>query len=170
MEKKSGVLLATVFWSCFSFYRLIFIPLTFIISESKLLATSLIISLVGIIITVPWANGNQICIWIGFTLIGIGISPIFAAAYGILNKYVDTTPRITSFILSVGIIGESFHPAIAAALMTHNMIIFLYYLGLLGLIYITSFAILIIYCKKSLKAPLAHPKLVEKSSISISHF
>ncbi|XP_053208276.1 major facilitator superfamily domain-containing protein 4A-like [Panonychus citri] len=151
MDKKSGVLLATVFWSCFSFYRLIFIPLTFIISESKLLATSLTISLTGLLITVPWANNNEICIWIGFTLIGIGISPIFAASFGVLNSYIIITPRIVSIILSITLIGESIHPAIAAFLMTKKMIVFLYYLGALGISYILSLMILIVYCKKALE-------------------
>ena len=149
MDKKSGVLLATVFWSCYLFCRLIFIPLTFIISESKLLVTSLIISLVGIIITVPWANDNQICIWIGFTLIGIGISPIFAASLVILNKHIRVTARIVSIILSITLIGASFHPVIAASLMNNNMIIFLYYLSGLGITYILSFGLLTVYCRKN---------------------
>ncbi|XP_053208159.1 major facilitator superfamily domain-containing protein 4A-like isoform X2 [Panonychus citri] len=81
MDKKLSVLVATVFWSCFSFTRLIYIPLTFIIGEAKLQIIALIISLCGIFVTVPWALYDETCMWIGFTLIGVGISPIFASSY-----------------------------------------------------------------------------------------
>uniref|UniRef100_T1KTQ4 Uncharacterized protein n=1 Tax=Tetranychus urticae TaxID=32264 RepID=T1KTQ4_TETUR len=71
MDKKTGVLLATVFWSCFSFYRLIFIPLTFMVGGTKLLALSLLLTLLGVVVSVPWANSNEACLWAGFTLVGL---------------------------------------------------------------------------------------------------
>ncbi|XP_015795274.1 major facilitator superfamily domain-containing protein 4A [Tetranychus urticae] len=173
MAKKTGVLLATAFWICFSFYRLLYIPLTFIISEQKLLVTSLFISTVGIFVTVPWANTHEICIWLGFMLIGTGMSPIFCAAYGMLAQYITMSARISSMLFIAGVIGESVHPAIAAALMANNPVIFLYYVGVLGISFIVLFSALLVYyntalknCNKNQRPQVAEARL----SISISHF
>ncbi|XP_053212447.1 major facilitator superfamily domain-containing protein 4A-like [Panonychus citri] len=173
MDKKTGVLLTTVFWSCFSFYRLIFIPLTFVISQTKLLISSLIISLVGILITVPWANYYTSCIWAGFTLIGIGISPIFSAAYGMLAKHIIVTSKISSIVFIPGVLGESIHPAIAATLLDKNPISCLYYIGVLGILFVSIYLILLVYCARVFKVPasLQHREVAERSSIrSISRY
>ncbi|XP_015786559.1 sodium-dependent glucose transporter 1 [Tetranychus urticae] len=153
MDKKTGVLLATVFWSCFSFYRLIFIPLTFVTSEVKLLLMNTLFMIIGVLVCVPWANTYQICIWIGFTLLGVGISPIFSASYGMLSKHIVLTGKISPIIFIPGVLGESAHPALAATLMANNQISFLYYIGLLGVLLIITFATLMVYCKKVFKSP-----------------
>ncbi|XP_015786478.1 major facilitator superfamily domain-containing protein 4B-like [Tetranychus urticae] len=153
MDKKTGVLLATVFWTCFSFYRLIFIPLTFVVSEVKLLLLNILFMLLGVIICVLWGNTNQICIWIGFVFLGMGLSPIFSAAYGMLAKHITITGKIATLIIIPGVFGESAHPALAATLMAKNPITFLYYVGILGIILVVTFSLLIIYCKLVFKTP-----------------
>uniref|UniRef100_T1KTN7 Major facilitator superfamily (MFS) profile domain-containing protein n=2 Tax=Tetranychus urticae TaxID=32264 RepID=T1KTN7_TETUR len=173
MDKKTGVLLATVFWSCFSFYRLIFIPLTFIVAEAKLLAFSLLLTLLGVVVSVPWANNNEACLWAGFTLVGLGLSTIFSSSLGMLSRYIVITGQISSMIFIPGVVGELFHPAIAATLLANSPILYLYYNAALGVVLVISFLALMIYCKTVLKTPtvhIAHPSIGPRfSTLSVSH-
>ncbi|XP_053212534.1 major facilitator superfamily domain-containing protein 4A-like [Panonychus citri] len=167
VEVKQPYSSENIIKSCFSFYRLIYIPLTFVISETKLLLSSLTISFIGILITVPWANYYTSCIWAGFTLIGIGISPIFSAAYGMLAKHIIVTSKISSMVFIPGVLGESIHPAIAATLLDKRPIICLYYIGVSGILFIVLYLILLIYCAKVFKVStsLQHEQVAERSSI-----
>ncbi|XP_015790485.1 sodium-dependent glucose transporter 1-like isoform X2 [Tetranychus urticae] len=170
MDKRTGVLLATVFWSCFSFYRLIFIPLTFVASEVKLLLVNLLFMFIGVVICVPWANTHQICIWIGFIFLGMGLSPIFSAAYAMLAKHITITGKISTIIIIPGVFGESAHPALAATLMANSPISFLYYVGLLGILLVVTFGLLIIYCKLVFRTPNGLQRGIKErlSTLSIS--
>ncbi|XP_015786467.1 sodium-dependent glucose transporter 1 [Tetranychus urticae] len=169
-DKKTGVLVATVFWTCFSFYRLIFIPLTFVVSEVKLLLVNILFMFLGVVICVLWANTNQMGIWIAFIFLGMGLSPIFSAAYGMLAKHITITGKIATLIIIPGVFGESAHPALAATLMAKNPISFLYYVGLLGIILVATFSLLIIYCKLVFKTPnTLHRNIdIRLSTLSIS--
>ena len=147
--------------------------MTFAISETKLLVFNLTISLIGILITVPWANHYTSCIWAGFTLIGIGISPIFSAAYGMLAKHVIVTSKMSSMVFIPGVLGESFHPGIAATLLDKNPVSCLYYIGVLGFFFLTSSLALLVYCSKVFRVPInaKHRELAERSSVrSISRY
>ncbi|XP_015781430.1 sodium-dependent glucose transporter 1-like [Tetranychus urticae] len=148
MEKQIAVLLATVYWSTFSFYRLIFIPLTLLIKESRLFHFNLLIILGGVVALVPNAASKAIYAWIAFVMLGIGYSPVFSISFASLEKYFHMSNSITSFILVCGTLGETIHTAILSVYIDRHPIIFVYYIGSMSLVYVAISAILPYYLRK----------------------
>ncbi|XP_074605019.1 sodium-dependent glucose transporter 1C-like isoform X2 [Brevipalpus obovatus] len=129
MNKKSAALLVTAFWTCFSFFKIAFVPLTLFFGEKVMTYTSLLIMLSGVILMVPHASYNQLCTWISFILLGIGDSPLFAIAYATLERFFPVNTRQTAIIFVGGVIGDSIHPRIIGSFMENSPNIFVYYLG-----------------------------------------
>ncbi|XP_053212616.1 sodium-dependent glucose transporter 1-like [Panonychus citri] len=136
MDKKTAVLIATVFWSMFSFYRLIFIPMTLFIKEGRLFVLNLFIILAGTFVLVPKAASQSTFTWIAFILLGIGYSPVFSISYGSLGKYFPITNAMTSYIFVNGVIGETIHTTILSKFIETKPIIFTYYLGAMSILYV----------------------------------
>ncbi|XP_015794139.1 sodium-dependent glucose transporter 1C-like [Tetranychus urticae] len=148
MEKQTAVLLATVYWTTFSFYRLIFIPLTLLIKESRLFYFNLLIILAGVVALVPNAASKAIFAWIAFVLLGIGYSPCFSISFASLEKYFHMSNSITSFILVCGTLGETVHTAVLSIYIDRQPIIFVYYIGVMSLVYVAVSVILPYYLRK----------------------
>ncbi|XP_015788402.1 major facilitator superfamily domain-containing protein 4A [Tetranychus urticae] len=151
MDKQNAVLVATVFWTMFSFYRCIFIPLTLVIKESKLFYMNLLIIVAGVVTLVPYAASKELFTWISFTLLGIGYSPVFSISYGSLGHYFPVTNAMTSFIFVNGVIGETIHTTVLSKVIETNPVVFTYYLGVMGIIYVMLSFLLPLYCRKVFK-------------------
>ncbi|XP_053212868.1 sodium-dependent glucose transporter 1C-like [Panonychus citri] len=156
MDKKDAVLLTTCYWTMYSFYRLIFIPLTIFIKEDRLFVVNLFIIIIAIIVMVPRAASQSTFTWISFILLGIGHSPIFSIAYGSLGKYFHVSNFMTSFIFINGVIGETIHVSIVSKFVESKPIFFIYYLGSISIIFVIISGTLPVYCKKVIKKPKAH--------------
>ena len=153
MEKKTAVLIATVFWTMFSFYRLIFIPLTLVIKEGRLFIVNLAIILAGTFVLVPKAASQATYTWIAFILLGIGYSPVFSISYGSLGKFFYITNNMTSFIFVAGVIGETIHITILSKFIDTQPVVYTYYLGVMSILYVVISLLLPFYCKKVIGKP-----------------
>uniref|UniRef100_T1KTK1 Major facilitator superfamily (MFS) profile domain-containing protein n=1 Tax=Tetranychus urticae TaxID=32264 RepID=T1KTK1_TETUR len=164
MDKQNAVLVATVFWTMFSFYRCIFIPLTLVIKESKLFYMNLLIIVAGVVTLVPYAASKELFTWISFTLLGIGYSPVFSISYGSLGHYFPVTNAMTSFIFVNGVIGETIHTTVLSKFIDTKPVLFTYYLGGMGIIYVMLSFLLPLYCRKVFKGPKKRDETVNESN------
>ncbi|XP_074594646.1 sodium-dependent glucose transporter 1C-like [Brevipalpus obovatus] len=148
MDKKSAALLVTAFWTCFAFFKVIFIPLALYFGEKRMTYVNLVIMLISVIIMVPHAAYNELCAWISFILLGIGYSPLFAIAYASLESHFSVTARQTAIIFVGGVMGESIHPPVIGHFIDKSPNIFIYYLGATSLLFVITMFILPIVCQK----------------------
>lgn len=136
MTKKEAALLVTAFWTCFSFFKIVFVPLALYFGEKKMVFFNLGIMIISIIIMVPHAAYNELCTWISLTLLGIGYSPLFAIAYASLESYFTVSGRQTAIIFVAGVMGESIHPPILGAFIDQWPNLFIYYLGAISMVFV----------------------------------
>lgn len=161
MDKTSSALLVTAFWTCFSFFKMVFIPLALYFGEKRMTIFNLLLMLTSVIIMVPHAAYNQLCIWISVILLGMGYSPLFAIAYSSLESHFTVTAKQTSIVFVTGVLGESIHPPLVGHFIDKNPNIFIYYLGATSLLFLITMFILPIICEKLFKnykkSPSSYP-------------
>ncbi|XP_074595425.1 sodium-dependent glucose transporter 1-like [Brevipalpus obovatus] len=151
MDKTSSALLVTAFWTFFSFFKMVFVPLALYFGEKRMTIFNLLLMLASVIIMVPHAAYNQLCIWISVILLGMGYSPLFAIAYSSLESHFTVTAKQTSLIFVTGVLGESIHPPLVGHFIDKNPNIFIYYLGAISTLFIITMFILPIICDKLFK-------------------
>ncbi|XP_025017493.1 major facilitator superfamily domain-containing protein 4A isoform X2 [Tetranychus urticae] len=148
MSKQTGATLVTIFWSVFTCYRIIFIISSNFIHENHLMWISYASLLASVVVSVPHAAWNQLCIWITMVLLGIGFSPLFTVSLSRLQKYFLLSNSLASFIFINGSVGESIHPWIASKLMESDPVLFVYYLGFLSSLFVFTCFIVPIICER----------------------
>lgn len=173
MEKEKAALLVTAFWTCYSFFKIIFIPLAMYFGERRMVFINMLIMLISLLFMVPHAAYNQICAWISFSLLGIGYSPLFAVAYASLEGYFKVNARQTAIIFGFGILGESLHAPIIGYCLDINPYIFTYYLSVISLVFLfcmgiqgwASDKLCKKYIENNAKPDLERPRLPSSASI-----
>ncbi|XP_053205250.1 sodium-dependent glucose transporter 1-like [Panonychus citri] len=164
MTKQDGANLVTLFWSVFTFYRLIFIALTNVIKEKYLMYFNYSLILISVVLMVPHAAYNQLIAWISLAMLGVGFSPTFSVSLGLLQKYINVSNKYASFIFIFASVGEAVHPWIVAKFMDRMPVVFIYYTGFLSVIQTLSCLLLPFICRQLFKSK---PKLTLDRSASI---
>lgn len=142
MTKENGAYIAAVYWSVFTFSRLLTIfYIKKIGSRSNLILCCFII-LIANIVLLPFQE-NETCLWVGSVLVGLGASSILASIFGYLEQNIRITPLITSFTIASGALGMSVFPIITSQFFDEHQSIFLW-LTLIAAILMAIFLTLII--------------------------
>ncbi|XP_074602664.1 sodium-dependent glucose transporter 1C-like [Brevipalpus obovatus] len=136
MEKKSAALIASLFWGAYVIAKFVFVVLSIAIGQKVIVNICCILTGISLILILGLASQYETCLWIASGLLGLGYSPLFAYAYASLEKYFHVSGRFTSFIFLAGILGESSHTTIVGAFMDENPPFYLYYVGILGVMFL----------------------------------
>ncbi|XP_074602397.1 sodium-dependent glucose transporter 1B-like [Brevipalpus obovatus] len=147
MEKRNAALIATVYWIAVCLSKILFIICSSLIDQKFLIAISCSILFLAQILSFTLASSYEICLWLVAFLTGIGFGPLFVIAFTNLEKYFHITGRHSSLIFIVIGIGESFHVPIVGTIIDHWHDIYLYYSGILSVIFLASFIAMQPLCK-----------------------
>lgn len=153
MPKKKSALLVTAFWICFSFFKLLFVPLAMYFGERRMVLVNMGIMLVSLAFLVPHAAYNEVCAWISFILLGIGYSPLFSVVYASLESYFPVNNRQTCIIFVMGTLGETLHLPLVGYLLNRNPYTFTYYLSIISFTFLVLMSFHSYICHLLLKPP-----------------
>ena len=101
---------------------------------------SLIVTLVGNAVLVPFCNSYEWALLSGTAIIAAGISPIWGLIFGFLREYITMSSKIAGFIITTALIEDFVFPAIISRFVTcdpmvFSWIIFSCSLGMFVLVY-----------------------------------
>lgn len=125
MSKSAGALIAAVYWIVFTFSRLVTIFYIKAIGSRNNLILCCVILIVANIVLIPFSQ-NEVCLWVGSVLVGIGASSVLASIFGFVEICIKITPLITSFTIASGALGQSLFPIITSQFFDANPLIFLW--------------------------------------------
>ncbi|XP_074602398.1 sodium-dependent glucose transporter 1B-like [Brevipalpus obovatus] len=147
MEKRRAALITTTYWIAVSIGELCFICFSNLVGEKFLSICCTTLLSIGLLLSLTLANTYEICYWLVALFIGLGFGPLFVVAFSYLEKFFHITGKHTSFVCVVFIIGESFHIPMVGAWIDQYPDIFLYYYGILGVLFVIGFASLGYACE-----------------------
>lgn len=161
LDTKVGAQLTSLFWACFTFWRLITIFYISYTGSELAIFISLAIMLLGNIIIVPFGNKYAWALWLGTGTIGIGVSPLWASMFGFLEDYFPVTSRIASSMITAAMVGEFFFPVIIAKYVDCYPMVFAWVTLVCSLCMPVLFIAIVILCRFKLKkatvSTLTHP-------------
>ena len=117
MSKKSAAVLSSVFWTSFTFYRLIMVFLVQFLGSRNSVLIDVLLCLISNLFLVPFGDKYEWCLWTGTALMGIGLSAIWASMIGYIGEYMPVTSRIMAVFMITACIGQVVLPAIISPFM-----------------------------------------------------
>ncbi|XP_074602117.1 sodium-dependent glucose transporter 1A-like [Brevipalpus obovatus] len=154
IEKKTGALISSSYWTSFSLTRVIFVALTTILSENLVVNICLVIAGLGTVIMYGFLTTNPLCLWASSILIGAGFSPLFPVAFVMISKFFPLTGSQTSIIFGAGVLGDSLHAAMAGTLIEYEPMVYGWYLAIVSTVFIFLSASLPYVCDKLFGEPM----------------
>lgn len=112
LSKATGAHLTTLFWSTFTFIRVITILVINRVGITAVLFTSLTVTLLANAILLPYGDTSELMLWIGVGMIGIGMSSVWACIFGFLEQFFPVTSVIGSLMIVAGVLGEFVFPVL----------------------------------------------------------
>ncbi|KAI1304088.1 Major facilitator superfamily domain-containing protein 4A [Halotydeus destructor] len=160
LTEQVGAYMTSLYWAMITFSRLFVIALVNEKSIYVTITTSLTILVIANAFLVSWGNSVQWCLWVGVALTGMGVSPVWAATFSLLDSCFPVTSGVNSFLaISVGL-GEWVYPVIMGYAVQVDPQLYLYTILSCTLVCCILFAILSLSLKATvfnmqrLKEPL----------------
>ena len=126
LSKSQGTRLTSLFWGTFTFWRLTTIFYIEYIGHELNLLASLAIILIGNVFLVPFGNSNELCLWIGVAIIGLGASSMWPSMFGYMEDYFAVSSRVASAIIISATVGDFVFPFIISFFVDSNPQVFLW--------------------------------------------
>ena len=146
VDKKTGALMQSIFWMCFTFGRLVTCFYVNLIGPMKSTLLSLVICASAALIVTPSANTSIIYMWIGSVLLGVGVSPMWANLFGYLQTHFpEYSAFLSTSLITIACTGECVIPIIVSALIIKDHMAFLYISSVSVLAMVLSFGILVLF-------------------------
>ena len=120
LTKATGAHLVTLFWSAFTFTRILAIFLTERIGLEAIISGSLGLMLAASVMMTGFAEASSYVLWTGVAVFGVGISSIWASLFGFLEQQFAVSPRVSGLLVVAGILGEFVFPAIISSRIEAN--------------------------------------------------
>ena len=114
MSKSDGAHLTTLFWTATTVQRLVTITILSRLSDEVNIALSLIVTLIGSILLLPFGCISVPLVWTGVAMIAVGTASIYACIFGFVESCFPVSSRIGSIIVMSTITGESVFPALVS--------------------------------------------------------
>lgn len=112
LSKADGAHMTSLFWGTFTVLRLFTVFYIEYVGAEMNILLSLVVVLIANVLLVPFGNSNELCLWIGVGVIGLGTSSIWASLFGYLEEYFTVTSRIAAGMIVSAIVGEFVFPLI----------------------------------------------------------
>lgn len=115
LSKSKGAYLLTLYWTATLIMNAFSVFLFKWMGNEMMLVCSLAVTLIGNIILVPFGNTDEICLWIGVAIIGIGLSSIYACLICYVGELFHLTSSMSSSLVVAAMAGEFVFPFIISA-------------------------------------------------------
>ena len=110
LSKVTGARITSVYWSFFTFYRLVAILYIDRVGAEKNLIFEMVLILLANCFLVPFGNTHEWALWVGAALMGIGSSTVWASMYGFLEQFFPVTNIIIASFSVSACVGEFLFP------------------------------------------------------------
>lgn len=150
LSKATGAHLTTLFWSTFTFIRVLTILVIQWAGNAAIILVSMTIVLIASAILAPFGNDDEQLLWIGVALIGIGMSSVWACIFGYLEEFFPVTSVIGSLMICSAVLGEFVFPVIISAFIKDYPQVFLWVVTFCAVSIFVLFLIISLICRKKL--------------------
>ena len=151
LTKAAGAHLTTLYWSCFSLFRIATVFYIGFIGNEWNITGSLVAILIANIFLVPFGQTSQIMLWIGVALIGIGTSSVWACAFGFMQDNIKLTSTISALMVVCANMGEFVFPFLISFFIKDYPMILLWVTLFLSVSVTLLFAFMSLICRQLLK-------------------
>ena len=151
LEKSIGAFMTTLFWSTFTFFRLLTVLYINFVGTELNIILSLAVVIISNILLVSLGSSSTISVWITTALIGIGISSLWASLFGYIEEYFVITSRMASFMIVSTILGEFVFPLLISPFIAKTPRIFEWICILCTLLMVVSFTFIVFIVRRKLK-------------------
>ena len=119
LSKATGAMITSVYWSTFTFFRLVTVFYVNMIGPEKNIIFELIIVMVANCFLVPFGDTYPWCLWVGAALIGMGMSAIWASMFAYLEQYFPLSNKICATFTVFACVGELIFPNLMGLLIVN---------------------------------------------------
>jgi len=147
MDKTSASFITSLYWGCFTFFRLCTLVLINFFSARTMLIVDLCLVVLSNAILLPFLfiNQSQWALWVGSALMGVGVSSMYPTLWSFLENILPVTSKMTSIINSCGCIGEFIVPVLIGAYIESWPNIYIVVVFIYSLLACVIFAISVIW-------------------------
>ena len=117
LSKSTGATITSVYWSTFTFFRLLAIFYTDIIGPEKNIIFELVLIIVANGFLLPYGDTYEWCLWTGAAIMGMGMSAIWGSMYGYLQNYFTLSNKIAAGFTLAACVGEFTFPNLMGLLI-----------------------------------------------------
>lgn len=152
LSKTEGAHMTTMFWSTFTFAKLVALAYTPWIGNRNSVLLGLSVMLTGSILLVLFAETSESLVWLAVALIGIGLSSIYACMLRYLENFFPVTSTIGSLTSVAGVLGEFTFPALISLFIDSTPIVVVWVVAASSVAMSALFPLIILLCNTKLKA------------------
>lgn len=151
LSKATGAHLTTLFWSTFTFIRVLTILVIGWAGNRGVILTSLTLVLSANALLTPFGDSNQLLLWLGVGMIGIGMSSVWACIFGYLEEFFPVTSVIGSLMIVSAVLGEFVFPVIISSFVKDFPQILLWVVLFCSVSIALLFSVICLVCEYKLK-------------------
>lgn len=120
--ERRAAMLTSVYWGMFALARGLAVPLSRCMTPSKMLISSIVITLLsaGGLTAVTYLNKSVIFIWTLSGTLGVGMAAIFPTGVLWLEDHIKVTAKMASIFVIASSLGEMVIPALVGFFIDHT--------------------------------------------------
>jgi fucose permease len=146
LSKAVGAHLTTLFWTTFTFTRLISIVTIEKIGTEVVIIISLSVMLISNVLLLPFGDTHEILLFIGVGMFGMGLASLYGSIFAYAESFFPLTSTIGSLMVVSGVIGEFVFPTILSSFIESSPTILLWMSMSSSLVLTISFLAAMIVC------------------------
>lgn len=120
LDKNETTMLSSIFNGFNLMGKVISIFLVTRISNLKFLYSCMLVTSISLLVLFLYGDNNRVLLWIGFCILGIGLSGVVGSLYALLEESLHMTPLLCGFMNTIGTLGNVITPLILATSMEQN--------------------------------------------------
>lgn len=150
LSQQTGALISSIFWVSFTFFRLTTVFYIDFVGAEKNIMANLALALVANVVMVPFGNKSEWALWTGSSLMGLGLSSIYASVLGFLEDYFQVTSQVAVAFIISACLGHLTVPAIISPFIESYPQIFIIMSATYSFGLVVLFATAVIICRYKL--------------------
>lgn len=150
LTKATGARMTTMYWSAFTFTKLIAMCFGQRIGHRNIVLAGISIMMTGSWILVHFAESNETMVWVGVALIGSGLSSIYACLLRYLESFFPVTSSIGSLTSVAGVMGEFTFPALISLFIEDDPVVVVWVVAVSSCLMLFFFPLIMLLCNTRL--------------------
>lgn len=126
LSKQTGADLTTLFWATATLPTIAAAVLVKWTGDEVLMVISLIVTIIGNVILVPFGDKSEVCLWVGVVVVGIGMSSILGLIFSLVEEEIGLSARMSTLLIISCQVGEFVFPMIVSFFIEDNPSVFLW--------------------------------------------